>query len=297
MRVAVTGSSGLIGSALCAAMRAEGVNVVRVVRATAGPDELTWDPSTGAIATDAFNGVDAVVHLAGEGVAEKRWTPEQKAKILDSRRVGTDAIAQACASATNGPRVLVSGSAVGFYGDTHGDVVDESADAGDDFLAGVCQEWEAATAPAEAAGVRVVHIRTGIVQTKAGGMLGKQMLPFKLGLGGRLGSGKQWISWISLHDEVRAIQFARDTESLRGPVNLTAPASVTNAQYTKALGHVLHRPAALVVPPFALKAALGGELVESLLVSQRVAPTKLLDAGFVFKHPTIAEGLAAAVKV
>jgi uncharacterized protein (TIGR01777 family) len=249
----------------------------------------------GTVAPDAFNGVDAVVHLAGEGVAEKRWTDAQKAKVLDSRRVGTDAVARACAAAKNGPPVLVSGSAIGFYGDTHGEVVDESAGPGDDFLASVCRTWEAATEPAEAAGLRVVHARTAIVQTASGGMLGKQLLPFKLGLGGRLGSGKQWVSWISLEDEVRAIRFAIDNNTLRGPVNLSAPESVTNAQYTKALGQVLHRPAALIVPPFALKAALGSELVESLLVSQRVAPKKLLDAGFVFSHPTIVEGLRTAV--
>lgn len=296
MRVAITGSHGLIGSALADSLHRDGLEVVRVVRGTAAPNEVTWDPSTGAMAANALSGVDAVVHLAGEGVADKRWTAEQKAKILDSRRVGTDAIARACASATNGPRLLVSGSAIGFYGDTHGEVVDETAASGDDFLAEVCRVWEAATEPAEAAGVRVVKIRTAIVQTPDGGMLGKQLLPFKLGLGGRLGSGKQWVSWITLEDEIRAIRFAIANESLRGPVNLAAPDSITNAAYTKALGKAMHRPAFLMVPPFALKAAMGAELVESLLVSQRVAPRKLLDAGFSFSHPTIAEGLAAALR-
>ncbi len=296
MRVAITGSHGLIGSALAESLERDGVEVVRVVRGAAGANELRWDPATGEIAADALNGIDAVVHLAGEGVAEKRWTDEQKAKIIDSRRVGTDAVARACASAQDGPRVLVSGSAIGFYGDTKGQTVDETAGPGEDFLAGVCVAWEAATKPAEAAGVRVVHIRTAVVQTPEGGMLGKQLLPFKLGLGGKLGSGKQWVSWITLEDEVRAIRFAIHTESLRGPVNLSAPEAVTNADYTKALGHAMHRPAFLVVPPFALKAALGGELVESLLVSQRVVPTKLLEAGFVFNHPKIAEGLAAALR-
>lgn len=297
MRIAITGSHGLIGSALALDLTRDGHDVVRVVRGAAGPNDVQWDPSTGAIAPEAFNDIGAVVHLAGEGVAEKRWTAEQKAKIMDSRRIGTDAIARACATAKDRPKVLVSGSAIGFYGDTHGDVVDENAAAGNDFLAEVCRVWEAATEPAEAAGVRVVKIRTGIVQSPAGGMLGKQLLPFKLGVGGRLGSGKQWVSWISLEDEVRAIRFAIDNDSLRGPVNLSAPESVTNATYTKALGKALHRPSFMVVPPKALKVAMGAELVESLLVSQRVAPRKLLDAGFRFSHPTIAEGLAAVLKL
>jgi hypothetical protein len=295
MRVAITGSHGLIGSALTTALSADGVEVVRVVRGAAQGHDVMWDPSTGTIGADAFNGIDAVVHLAGEGVAEKRWTAAQKAKVLDSRRVGTDAIARACASAKDGPRVLVSGSAIGFYGDTHGDVVDEKSGPGHDFLAGVCRAWEAATEPAGAAGVRVVNIRTAIVQTARGGMLGKQLLPFRLGLGARLGSGKQWVSWITLEDEVRAIRFAIDNEMVRGPLNLSAPEPVTNAVYAKALGRALHRPAVLVVPPVALKLVLGAELVKSLLVSQRVAPTKLLDAGFVFAHPAIDEGLRAAL--
>lgn len=295
MRVAITGSHGLIGAALAASLIADGINVVPIVRGRAGTDEVTWDPATGTIATDALNGIDAVVHLAGEGVAEKRWTADQKEKILSSRLVGTDAIARACASATSGPRVLVSGSAVGYYGETTGEV-DENAPPGHDFLAEVCREWEEASSPAADAGVRVVKIRTGIVQARTGGMLGKQLLPFKLGVGGKLGSGKAWLSWISLEDEVRAIRFAIDTESLRGPVNLTAPTPVTNAEYTKALGHVLHRPTLMTIPPVALKIAMGGELVSSLLVSQRVIPQKLLDAGFVFSHPTISEGLAAALE-
>lgn len=296
MRVAVTGSTGMIGSALVSSLSADGIDVLRVVRHAPGPNEVQWDPGAGTVTAGGFDNVDAVVHLAGEGVAEKRWTGEQKRKILDSRVSGTKAIAHACATATNGPSVLVSGSAIGFYGDTGGKVVDESGAAGSDFLAGVVQQWEAATAEAEAAGVRVVHARTGIVQSTSGGALKKQLTPFKLGVGGKIGSGDFYLSWVSLDDEVRALRFAIDTPTLRGPVNLTAPNPVTNAAYTKALGSALHRPTFMIIPPAALKVAMGAELVESLLVSQRVLPKRLLDAGFTFTHPTITEGLASIVQ-
>ena len=287
MRVAVTGSSGLIGSALAASLEADGHAVLRMVRGE------HWDPSAGAVAPGALDGVDAVVHLAGEGVADKRWTDQQKQLVHDSRVIGTTAIAEACAAAR--VPTLVSGSAVGFYGAPGAVVVDESHPAGDDFLARVVVDWEAATAPAERVGTRVVHARTGIVQSRHGGALKRQLRLFKLGLGGKIGRGEFYVSWITLADEVRALRFCIDTESLRGPVNLTAPNPVTNAEWTKALGHAVHRPALFTVPPLALRAALGAELVESLLASQRVVPRKLLDAGFVFEHPTIDEGLSFAV--
>jgi uncharacterized protein (TIGR01777 family) len=297
VRVAVTGSSGLIGSALVDALRGDKIDVLRVVRRPAADSgEVQWDPTTGTIAGNAFDGVDAVVHLAGEGVAERRWTPVQKQKVLDSRVVGTTAIATACAAATNGPSVLVSGSAIGFYGDTGDTATTESGPSGTDFLADLCRQWEGATAPAEASGVRVVHCRTGIVQSRRGGQLGRQLLLFKLGLGGRLGNGRQWVSWISLEDEVRAIRFAIDTAAMRGPMNVTAPEPVTNRDYTKALARVVHRPAILPVPPFALRAILGRELVDSITASQRIVPQALLDTGFEFAHPTIDEGLAWAVQ-
>lgn len=243
---------------------------------------------------DGFDGIDAVVHLAGEPV-EKRWSDEQKRKILDSRVDGTKAVAHAVATATNGPKVLVSGSAIGFYGDTGGKVVDETGPAGDDFLADVVRQWEAATKEAQDAGVRVVHARTGIVQTRHGGMLERQLLPFKLGLGGKIGDGNFYLSWVTLVDEVRAIRFALDTPSLEGPINITAPNPVTNAEYTKALGAALHRPTIVPIPKAALKALMGSELVDALLASQRVVPQRLLDAGFTFEHPTVVEGLKAAV--
>ncbi len=295
MRVAVTGSTGMIGSALVASLAADGIDVVRVVRHAPGPNEVQWDPSAGTLADGGFDDLDAVVHLAGEPV-EKRWNAEQKRKIRESRVNGTRAVAHACATAKNGPSVLVSGSAIGFYGDTGERVVDESGPAGSDFLAGVVQEWEAATAEAETAGVRVVHARTGIVQSKSGGMLKKQLTPFKLGVGGKIGSGAFWLSWVSLDDEVRALRFAIDTPTLSGPVNLTAPNPVTNATYTKALGAAVHRPTFMIIPPAALKLAMGAELVESLLVSQRVLPKQLLDAGFSFTYPTITEGLVGILQ-
>jgi uncharacterized protein (TIGR01777 family) len=289
MRVAVTGSNGLIGAALVASLAADGIDVVRLRRG----EDWNPDPAVAAWVDSAFSGVDAVVHLAGEGVAEKRWTPAQKQRIRDSRVVGTAVIARACAAA--GVKTLVCGSAIGFYGAPGDRVVDETAGPGDDFLARVVVDWEAATAPAEAAGTRVVHARTGVVQSARGGMLKKQLRLFKLGLGGRIGRGAFYVSWVSLDDEVRALRFVLEDASLRGPVNVTAPNPVTNAEWTKALGRAVHRPAVLVVPPAALRVAMGGELVESLLCSQRVVPRKLLDAGFVFNHPTIDAGLAWAV--
>jgi uncharacterized protein len=290
MRVAVTGSTGLIGSTLVASLGGDGHEVVRMVRGQ------HWDPAAGTVAAGALDGVDAIVNLAGEGIADHRWTAKHKRAVLESRVQGTRAIAAACTTATNGPKVLISGSAVGFYGSPGDTVVDESAPPGDDFLAGLCQAWEAATKTAEDAGLRVVHARTGVVQSARGGALKKQLLPFKLGLGGRIGTGRFYVSWITLEDEVRALRFALETDSLRGPVNLTAPNPVTNAEYTKALGRALHRPTVTVIPPFALKAAMGGELVESLLASQRIVPRKLLDAGFVFNAPTIDEGLVSALR-
>lgn len=278
MRVAITGSSGTIGSALAASLQSDGHEVMAIKRG----------------AVPSLDGVDAVVNLAGAPI-EKRWTPDHKREVVRSRVDTTKAVAHAIATATNGPKVFVSGSAIGFYGDTGGKEVDESSPRGHDFLADLVVEWEAAAAEAEAAGVRVVFARTGIVQSKKGGMLGKQLLPFKLGLGGKIGSGDFYVSWISLKDEVRGIRFAIDNGAVSGPINLTAPQPVTNAEYTKALGEAVHRPTFMPIPKAALKLAMGGELVDSLLVSQRVLPKNLLDHGFVFAHPEISEGLKAAI--
>jgi uncharacterized protein (TIGR01777 family) len=282
MDVAVSGSHGLIGSALVRRLEADGHVVRRIVRGADGVIDPT--PARGA---------DAVVNLAGEGIGDRRWSSEHKRRVMDSRVVGTTRLAEALAALDQRPRVLVSGSAVGFYGDRGDEPLSEESPSGDGFLAEVVRRWEAATGAAEEAGVRVVHARTGIVLSPEGGALRKQLLPFKLGLGGRLGRGRQWTSWITLDDEVGAILRCLEDESLRGPVNLTAPNPVTNAQFAKALGAALHRPAVLPVPGPALKLLFGAGMAEEMLLAgQRVLPAKLEAAGFPFRDPLLGPGLA-----
>ncbi|MCW2940212.1 MAG: NAD-dependent epimerase/dehydratase [Actinomycetia bacterium] len=284
MRVAITGSTGLIGSALSQDLRQSGHSVLRLVRRPPqGPDEAHWDPY-GEVDTKALEGLDAVVHLAGAGIGDRRWTESYRRQIRDSRTVGTATLAQALTALANPPRVLVSGSSVGFYGDTGDRAVDETAPLGGGFLAGVCRDWETATASAAERGIRVVHARTGLVLSRDGGLLGKVLPLFRLGLGGKLGSGRQWMSWISMYDQVAALRFLIDHDELTGPVNLTAPEPVTNADYTRALAHAVHRPALLTVPKFALRAALAGFADEGLLIGQRVLPVRLIEAGFRFRH-------------
>jgi uncharacterized protein (TIGR01777 family) len=286
MKVGITGASGLIGSALGPALAAEGHQTVRFVRhAPVRPDDRRWDAKT--LAPDALADLDAVVHLSGAGVGDKRWSRAYKATILDSRVASTRAVAKAVAQA--GVPVLLSGSAIGYYGDTGDREVDETSPAGDSFLAEVCVEWERATEPAERS-ARVVHLRTGIVQAGGGGALGKQLLLFKAGLGAPLGSGRQWVSWISLRDQVGAIAYLLDSE-VRGPVNLVAPTPVTNRDYTKALGRAVHRPTLpLGVPAPALRIALG-EFAGEVLGGQRVRPGVLHTSGYSFQDPTIDEAL------
>jgi uncharacterized protein (TIGR01777 family) len=296
VKVAVTGSHGLIGTALIERLQRDGHEVLRLVRRTpAASGEIAWDPDAGTIDGPALEGVDAVVHLAGEGVGDRRWTAVQKARILDSRVRGTTTLSTALAALATKPAVFVSGSAVGFYGGRGDEVLTEDAGTGEGFLAEVVRDWEAATAPAVSAGIRVVLARTGIVLSRRGGALKRQLPLFRFGVGGRLGSGRFWMSWISIDDEVGALLHAIGTPSLSGPVNLVAPNPVTNATFTKALGRALHRPAALVVPRFALNVALGRELADNLLASQRVAPVKLEASGYRFVHPTIDEALHAVV--
>ncbi|HEY8479035.1 MAG TPA: TIGR01777 family oxidoreductase [Spirillospora sp.] len=295
MKVTVTGSSGLIGSALVRSLREDGHEVVRLIRREpTRPDEARWSPADGCVEAAALEGADAVVHLAGAGIGDRPWTKAYKRRIRDSRVVGTRTIAEAIAAAGGRPRVLVSGSAVGYYGDTGGHEVDEDAPRGRGFLAELVDDWEAAAAPAREAGVRVVHPRTGVVLTREGGMLGRTLPLFRLGLGGRLGTGGQWISWISLADQVAALRFLIDHE-IDGPVNLTAPNPVTNAEYTRALGRALGRPTRLAVPAFALRAVLREFADEGPLVSQRVLPRRLEKAGFRFEHETVEDALAAAL--
>lgn len=289
MQIAVTGSTGLIGRALVTALSDEGHHVLPVVRpksANTVGRPIRWDPDAGRIESGAFDGLDAVVHLAGEGIGDKRWTDAQKRRILDSRVRGTSLLCDALAEAKTPPAVLLSGSAVGYYGDTGEHATEEGADAGSDFPARVCLAWEAATDKATDAGIKVAHLRTGIVLSTKGGALARQLTPFRLGLGGRVGSGRQYMSWIHIHDEVRAIIHLL-TAGITGPVNLTAPNPVTNARFTKTLGSVLNRPTT-VMPLVGPRLLLGGELVDSLLLtSQRVLPGVLSRSGFEFTHPEL----------
>ena len=296
MKVVVTGASGLIGTALVSSLRGDGHEVVKLVRRPArSADEAQWDPARRSLDPAVLAGADAVVHLAGAGVGDKRWSDDYKRTILSSRIDGTTTVAAALAacSAQDRPRVLVSASAVGYYGDTRDEIADENSPMGEGFLADVVRQWEAATAPASDAGVRVVTPRNGLVLAEHGGVLGKMLPVFKLGLGGRLGSGRQWMSWIALPDHVAAMRFLLDDDEVSGPVNLTAPEPVRNRDYTRALGRALHRPVLAVVPPVALRAAFGEFADEGVLVSQRVVPARLEAAGFAFTYADIDAALAA----
>jgi uncharacterized protein len=295
MQIAVTGSSGLIGTALVAALRADGHRVIRLVRAgPAAPDTLAWDPRAerGGLDPRSLDGVEAVVHLAGAGVADKRWTQGYRAEIRDSRVQGTRALVGALAAMAAPPGVLLSGSAVGWYGDTGGREVTESDPAGRGFLPEVVRDWEAAAGQAASAGIRVVTLRSGIVLSRHGGMLGRLLPLFRLGLGGRLGSGRQMMSWIGLSDWLAATRFVLGRAGLTGPVNLTSPNPVSNADFTAALAHAVHRPAVVFVPVPALKLAVGG-VSSDILSSARVMPKRLLAEGFGFQHAGIAGALAA----
>jgi len=292
MRIAVTGSTGLIGSALLPHLRSLGHETVRVVRNDPTGSDVTWSPAQRRIDPHALDGIDAVVHLAGAGIADHRWTDDYKEEIRDSRIAGTETIAGAIVSADDGPTVLLSGSAIGIYGGRGGEELDEQSAPGDDFLADVTVQWEGATNAAEDAGVRVVHLRTGIVLSADGGALKKQLPLFKLGLGGKMGSGEQWQSWISIDDEIAAITHLLDAD-VAGPVNLTSPFPVTNAEFADVLGAVLHRPTFLPIPKFGPRLLLGRELADSLLFDgQKVTPAVLqADADFEFLHPDLESAL------
>lgn len=292
MDVAVSGSHGFIGSALLKGLAAAGHTARPLVRRAATDGEVSWDPEAGTIDDAGLEGVGAVVHLAGVGIGDKRWTPEQKERIRRSRVKGTTLVARTLANLPTPPTVMVSGSAVGYYGDRGDEVLTEDSSPGDGFLAEVVRAWEDATTPAAEAGIRVVKLRTGVVQSPEGGALKKQLPLFKLGLGGPLGSGHQWMSWVTMADEIGAILFALEADDLAGPVNATAPEPVTSAAMAKALGKALHRPAVLPVPKAALGLVVGRQMADEMVTaSQRAVPARLVAAGYAFRHPEVEAAL------
>ena len=295
MRVLVSGSHGLIASALVESLEGDGHDVTRLIRGRLpqGDGEAAWDPKEGTVDEAGIEGHDAVVHLAGAGLGDHRWTAEYKKEILESRVRGTLILTHALAKLDRKPSVLVSGSAVGFYGDRGDEEVTEDSAPGTGFLADVVRQWEAAALPAKEADIRTVYLRSGIVQSAKGGGLKKLLLPFKLGLGGRFGSGKQWLSWVHIDDEVGAIRHALDHDTVAGPVNATAPNPVTVEEYSNALGRAVRRPTKIPTPTFALKALLGGEMTsEMLLGGQRVRSARLQASGYQFQHPDVDAALA-----
>jgi len=292
-KVAVTGASGLVGRELVPTLQRNGFEVLRLVRRAARADnEVQWDPERGTIDSAALQGVIGAIHLAGDNVASGRWTQAKKAKIRDSRVRGTELLAGALAELSPKPRVLVSASAVGYYGARGDETLDETATQGSGFLASVCGEWEAAASAARGAGIRVVHARIGVVLASDGGALAKMKMPFLLGVGGRIGDGTQYMSWITLEDLVSALVFALERDDIEGPVNFVSPTPVTNAAFTAALGRVLNRPTVLPVPKFALRLGVGSDMANEMLIGGvRVIPTSLHDHGFRWEHTTLEPAL------
>ena len=287
MKIVISGASGLIGTQLVAKLSSSGHEVVRLVRRSPKPGEIQWNPKSGTLDAAALEGVDAVIHLSGAGIGDKRWTDGYRKEILDSRTATTALLATTMASLSRKPSVFLSGSAIGIYGARNDEQLTEVSTHGTGFLAEVCEQWEAAAKPAVDAGIRTVYLRTGIVLSPKGGALKKLLPLFKLGVGGKFGNGKQWQSWISIDDEIGAIEHLL-TANVSGAVNLTAPNPVPNAEFTKVLASVLKRPAIVPVPTFAPKILLGGELADALLFTgQRVIPAALNASGYMFKHATI----------
>ena len=295
MKILVAGSSGLIGTALCSRLEREGHEVVRLVRRPPVQGELRWDPEAGELEQEALEGIEATVHLGGRSIVAGRWTATVKEQLRQSRVQTTQLLAARLAGLAAPPRVLVCSSAVGIYGHRRDEELDEESGTGEGFLAELGRAWEGASAVATEAGIRVVQARLGIVLSRRGGALAKMLLPFRLGLGGKIGSGRQYVSWISLEDAVAALIYAVENDALRGPVNLTAPQPVTNAELTRTLGSVLRRPTLLPLPAFAAKLVLGELAEEGLLASQRVRPQRLLEAGFEFAYPELGGALRHAL--
>jgi uncharacterized protein (TIGR01777 family) len=297
MRIVVTGASGLLGSALVPALHADGHSVRTLVRREPrGSDEVRWDPAAGQLDVEALGHVDGAVHLAGAGVGDRRWTPEYRRTILASRVESTKLIVRTLTEQSPRPSVLLSASGTGWYGTSADEPVDESAPGGTGFLADVVRAWEAAAAPAAEAGIRLCLLRSGPVLSADGGVLARQLPLFRLGVGGRLGSGRQWLSWIGVDDWVAAVLFLLEADGVRGPVNLVAPGPVTGTEFARTLGAVLHRPAVLPVPRLALRAVVGGFTDEGVLASQRVVPAALTAGGFTFRQPDLGTALRGLLR-
>ena len=291
MKILIAGASGLVGSALDLKLKAEGAEVTPLVRSAAKSGEIEWHPNRGTIDGPALEGFDAVINLAGEGIANGRWTEAKKRRIIDSRVNGTRLLSETIANLSRKPKAFINASAVGFYGSRGDELVDEDSGPGEGFLAGVCRQWELATAPAEQAGIRVVKLRFGVILAKDGGIMGSILGPFKFGLGGKIGSGEQVMSWVAINDVVAAISFILQNESLRGPINVVAPHPVTNEEFTKTLGRVLSRPTFMTMPAFAARLAFGEMADEMMLSSTRVAPKVLEGAGYKFRYPQLGAAL------
>jgi uncharacterized protein (TIGR01777 family) len=298
MKILVSGASGLVGRAVAQNLSSKGAQVFRLVRKAASDEaqEVRWNPSEGIEDTGKLEALDAVIHLAGEPIAEGRWTEDKKRRIRESRVRGTTILAEALARLERKPEAFLSASAIGYYGSRGTEILTEESAPGDDFLGRVCREWEEATAPAAQAGIRVVEMRFGVILSSKGGALAKMLTPFKLGAGGRLGSGEQYMSWIALDDVVGVIDHLLEKNSLRGAVNTVAPNPVTNREFTKALGTALSRPTLFPVPEFALHLAFGEMADAALLASQRVEPARLKESGYVFKYPELKDALNHVLK-
>ena len=298
MKILVTGASGLVGSAVVRHLSERGDEVIELVRMEPREParQVRWNPLQGIEEPAKLEGVEAAIHLAGEPIAEGRWTDDKKRRIRESRIRGTSVLAEALTGLEQKPSVLLSASAIGYYGSRGKEILREESTAGNDFLAQVCREWEEAAEPAALSGIRVAQMRFGVILSAEGGALAKMLTPFKLGVGGRIGSGEQYMSWIALEDVVGSIEHLLETESVRGPVNTVAPNPVTNAEFTKTLGEVLSRPTLFPVPKFALRLAFGEMADAALLASQRVEPARLKESGYVFKYPDLRGALQHALK-
>jgi uncharacterized protein (TIGR01777 family) len=293
-KILVSGSSGLIGAALVPALQSNGYEVVRLVRGASASGRVGWDPAR-PLAPESVSGFEVIIHLAGESIVG-RWTEAKKRRIRESRVQGTRALAEALAKAPQPPRLLISASAIGYYGNRGEETLREDSSSGDGFLPEVCREWEAAAEPASKAGIRAVQMRFGVVLSALGGALQKMLLPFRMGVGGKVGNGRQWMSWIAIDDLVGAIQHVIKTDTLRGPVNGVGPGPVRNAEFTRTLASVLSRPAIFPMPGFAARLAFGQMADELLLASQRVEPAKLMASGYVFQKPDLSTALEDILK-